>query len=104
MITAKAVMSVALVAILILITVALIKRSRLITSRLDLDDLLIGEDGKLSKAAAVMMGAFALTSWVIIYMTLNDKLTEGYFLAYIGVWATPTVTKLIVNRPLVKGA
>lgn len=81
------------------VTWSLLRRSKLIDSKLELDDLLLGDDDKLSKAAAVMMGAFLLTSWCILYLTLTGKLTEGYFMAYLGAWVAPTVTKLIVNRP-----
>lgn len=90
-------------ALLALIVVALgwglMRRNKLVSSAIDLDDLLLGEDGKLSKAAAVMMGAFVLTSWIMIKLTLTDKLTEGYFMAFLGAWVAPTVTRLIVNRP-----
>jgi hypothetical protein len=75
-------------------------RSRSGASAINLDDLLLGEDGKVSKAAAVMMGSFAGTTWVIVYLTLCDKLTEGYFAAYLAAWVAPTVTKLIVNKPV----
>ena len=75
-------------------------RSRSGASAINLDDLLLGEDGKVSKAAAVMMGSFAGTTWVIVYLTLCDKLTEGYFAAYLAAWVAPSVTKLIVNKPV----
>jgi hypothetical protein len=74
---------------------SLIRRSRSDQSGINLDDLLLGEDGKISKAAAVMLGSFVMTSWVIVYLTLTNKLTEGYFGAYLLAWVSPTVTKLI---------
>lgn len=83
----------------LLILWSLLRKSKLITSKIDLDDLLLGDDGKLSKAAAVMMGAFLLTSWGMAYMWLAKMMTEGYFGAYLLAWVSPTVTKLIVNRP-----
>jgi hypothetical protein len=66
-------------------------------SLINLEDLLLGDDGKVSKAAAVMLGSFLLSSWLIIYLALTAKLTEGYFTIYVGAWVIPTVTKLIVN-------
>lgn len=67
-------------------------------SKLNLEDLLLGEDGRLSKAAAVMMGAFALTTWLMAYLALTGKMTEGYLAIYVGAWIAPTVTTLI-KRP-----
>lgn len=97
--TLKLLMMVALAMLIVALLVSLRSRDRCTSSRISLDDLLLGEDGRLSKAAAVMLGAFALTSWAIAYLALNDKLTEGYFSAYLAAWVAPTVTRLIVNRP-----
>lgn len=88
-------MIVVLALAVLLIMWALERRSRSAKSRIDLDDLLLNEDGKMSKAAAVMFGSFALTTWVIVFLTLNGKLTEGYFAAYITAWVAPVVVKLI---------
>lgn len=95
----KVLMAVALALAVSLIAWSLLKRHKLAVSRIDLDDLLLGDDGKLSKAAAVMMGAFAVTSWLMVYLALNDKMTEGYLTAYLAAWVAPTVTRLITNRP-----
>lgn len=87
-----------LVFVLIALLYSLVRRDRSASSNIDLEDLLIGEDGRFSKAAAVMLGSFLLTSWVIVYLTLQGKLTEGYFTAYIGAWVVPTVVKLISSK------
>lgn len=81
--------------VVLLIIWTLIRRSRSATSGIDLDDLLLGDDGKVSKAAAVMFGAFGLTTWVIIYLTINDKLSDSYFTAYLAAWVAPTVARII---------
>lgn len=62
-------------------------------------DLLMGDDGKASKAAHVMFGAFFITSWVIVYEALTGKLDPLVFGAYIAAWVAPAVTKLIVGNP-----
>ncbi len=89
----------AFVGCLIFIVRSLIQRSRNIASGFNLDDLLIGDDGKASKTAAVMFGSFGVTSWVIVYLALEEKLTEGYFGAYIAAWVVPIVTKIIKGSP-----
>jgi hypothetical protein len=80
---------------LLLVMWALERRDRNTASKILLDDLLIGEDGKMSKAAAVMFGSFALTTWTIVYLTINDKLTETYFGAYLAAWVAPSVARII---------
>lgn len=63
----------------------------------DLRDLLM-ENGKVSKAACVMMGAFAATTWQFIYYTLNGKMTEGYLGIYVAAWIAPVVARLVSNN------
>lgn len=95
----KIAMIVVLAVIIIAIAFMLIKRDRSVLSQLNLEDLLLGEDGKMSKAASVMMGAFAMTTWLMVYLTLNAKMTEGYLAIYVGAWIAPTVTRLIMVKP-----
>lgn len=85
----------ALALIVLLLARTLRNRNKDQTSAISLDDLLLGDDGKMSKAAIVMLGSFGLTSWVILYLTLNDKLTDIIFGAYLTAWVVPTVAKLI---------
>jgi hypothetical protein len=70
------------------------RRSRSNASAFRFDDLLT-EDGKTSKAACVMFGAFALSTWILIFLTINEKITEGYFGAYLAAWVGPAVAKII---------
>ena len=95
----KIFMAVALMVVIVSIITVLIRRDRSSVSAINLEDLLIGDDGKLSKAAAVMMGAFAMTTWLMVYMTLGGKMTEGYLAIYVGAWIAPTVTRLFVSKP-----
>lgn len=81
--------------ILLLILWGLERRNKNSHSKINLDDLLIGDDGKASKAAFVMHGSFIVTSWVIVYQALNKTLTDLTFGAYLAAWVTPTVARLI---------
>lgn len=69
----------------------------------DLRDL-ITENGRLSKGACVMMGAFGATTWQFIYFTLNGKMTEGYEVIYVAAWITPVVARLISREPTPQSA
>lgn len=64
---------------------------------------LILEGGKLSKIAVCFMSAFLVTTWVIIYITLAGKLTEGYFIAYGGMWVTALVARVVSVKPTPPG-
>ena len=66
----------------------------------DVFDLLM-EHGRLSKVACVFLGSFLATTWIIVRLTIDGKLTEGYFGAYGAMWVAPIVAKLIgpTERP-----
>lgn len=61
--------------------------------RLDLFDLVMS-DGRLSRLAVAFMLTLGVTSWVVIRLALDSKLTEGYFTAYGAMWVAPIVAKL----------
>lgn len=88
-----------LVALLVLlaILVSLRRAHNDPTSTFDLRDLLM-ENGRVSKAAAVMMGSFAATTWAFIYLTLAGKLTEGLFGLYAATWIAPVISRLIKSN------
>lgn len=94
---AKYVMPAVLVLLVVTIARTLLRRDKDGASKINLEDLLLGDDGKLSKAAIVMLGAFAMTTWMMVYLTLTGKMTEGYFTAYSAAWIAPVVVRLIVN-------
>jgi preprotein translocase subunit SecG len=94
----KLIAGLALLAVILIISWMLHRRDRDQASQLNLEDLLIGDDGRLSKAAAVMMGAFGLTTWLMVYLALTGKMTEGYLAIYVGAWIAPTVA-VIIKRP-----
>jgi len=42
-----------------------------------------------------MGGSFIVTSWIVIFQTLNKTLSDLTFAAYVGAWVVPAVTVLI---------
>lgn len=96
----KLIMGLVLAVIGLLLLRGILKRDRNMTSRINIEDLLIGPDGKVSKSAAIMIGSFIITSWMMVYMTMGDKMTEGYFTAYLAAWVIPFVTYLIKGQPV----
>ena len=82
---------------LALIALTLRRSNANAASKFSLDDLLLGDDGKASKAAAWAHGAFFFTTWMMIFLTLREKMSEGYLAIYVAAWITPTVTRLVKN-------
>ena len=55
---------------------------------------LIMENGRLSRLACIFIASFGVSSWVIIRLTLDGKMTEGLFTAYCLAWVAPIIAKL----------
>ena len=90
----KLLMVAALLLLLLLIARTLHKRDKSLASKLNLEDFLLGEDGKISKVAGLAWGAFGATTWLMVFLALQNKMTEGYFGLYLTAWVAPTITKL----------
>lgn len=63
-----------------------------------LTDLIL-ENGRVSRGAVVMMGAFAATTWFFVYYALIGKMTEGYFGLYSAAWIAPVVARMLSGAP-----
>ena len=59
----------------------------------DLFDLIM-ENGRVSKVAVAFMVTLAVTSWILLRLTLDGKLTEAYFGAYGAFWIAPIIARL----------
>ena len=55
---------------------------------------LIMENERVSKRAFAFMVALCITSWIVIRLTLDGKMSDGYFIAYGGMWVAPIVAGL----------
>lgn len=64
----------------------------------DLTDLLM-EGGHVSKTAVFLCGSYILTTWMMMRLTINGKMTEGYFSIYIGAWIAPILVKILKGDP-----
>ena len=61
---------------------------------------LIMENGRVSKLACVFLGSFGVTSWIMVRLTLDGKMTEGYLTAFGALWIIPITAKLFSPAPL----
>lgn len=56
-------------------------------------DLLM-ENGRVSKVSCLVMGSFAVTTWIMVSLTLTGRQTEGYFTIYGAVWVAPLLARM----------
>ena len=47
---------------------------------------LIAIDGKLNERKITRFGAWIVSTWGFVYLIIDDKFTEWYFLGYMGAW------------------
>lgn len=57
-------------------------------------DLLM-ENQRVSKVSCLVMGAFFVTSWIMVDLQANAHMTEGYLGLYAGAWVAPLIARLM---------
>lgn len=55
---------------------------------------LILENGRVSRLACVFLACFGILSWIMVRLTTENKMTEGYFMGYAGACFAPIIAKL----------
>lgn len=60
---------------------------------------LIMDQGRISKMAFAFITTLGVTSWIMIRLTVEGKLSEGYFTGYGLMWVAPLVAKLFSAPP-----
>jgi len=80
---------------LLLIVVSVWKAHRDPAIRLNVFDLLIGDDGRISKTSCVFMGSWAALTYVFVGLYFRDKITDTLFAAYGAVCFAPLITKML---------
>ena len=53
------------------------------------------QNGRVSRVACLVMGAFFVTSWIMIDLQAHGKMTEGYMGLYAGAWVAPLIASLM---------
>lgn len=59
---------------------------------------LVMNKGRVDKIAVAFMLVLGVTTWVIIDLQVNGKLTEGYLTVYGGMWVAPLLAKVAFNK------
>ena len=55
---------------------------------------LIMENGRISRLACVFIGTWLVHSWIMIRLTIDGKMSDGYFTSYGAIWAAPIIAKM----------
>lgn len=61
-------------------------------------DLLM-ENGRVSRLACVFMGSWVLLTWIMVRLTIDGKMTDGYFTSYAVSCFAGIVAKLFATQP-----
>ena len=61
-------------------------------------DLLM-EGGRVGRLACAFMATLVVTSWIMVRLTLDGKMTEGFMIGYAGAWVAPIIAKLFSQQP-----
>lgn len=61
---------------------------------------LIMDNGRVSRIACVFLGSFLVFSWIMVRLTLDGKMSEGYIGLYGGTFVAPILAKLFAPAPL----
>lgn len=86
-----------LAAVIIGIAISVYKMHQDANSRFNVLDLLM-EGGRTSRIATAFMVALVATTWVFIKLAVDGKMTEGYMLAFGGMWVTPIVSRMFATN------
>ena len=79
-----------------LVVVSLWRSHRKPGNDFDLLDLLL-ENGRVSRLAAAFAVALAITSWLMLKLAVDGKMTEGYLGIYGGLWITPIISRMFAT-------
>jgi hypothetical protein len=72
-------------------------------SKIDLKDL-ICKDGHLDEKKFTRFGAWIVSTWGFVYMILDAKFTEWYFVGYMGMWVGNAIFDKYLNNKNNAGA
>jgi len=58
---------------------------------------IIMEHGRVSRIACVFMAAFFVHSWIMIKLTFDGKMSEGYLTIYGATWVAPILSVILAG-------
>lgn len=82
---------------LVMFTVALVAAHFNKTTEFSVVKLTFYDNGNISASTARLNGAFLVTAWAFIWLTLSDKLTEWYVAAFLTAWVVDKINSRITK-------
>ena len=67
-------------------------------SRIDLKDLICSE-GKLDEKKFVRFGAWIVSTWGFVYLIVEERFSEWYFMGYMAAWVGNAIFDKYLNKP-----
>ena len=67
-------------------------------SNIDLKDL-ICNNGKLDEKKFVRFGAWIVSTWGFVYLIVEERFSEWYFMGYMAAWVGNAILDKYVNKP-----
>jgi hypothetical protein len=98
--TAKNTMAIMLLLLITIVVWVMIAMTRNQNDTFDLRDL-ITRNGKLDEKKFTRFGAWVVSTWGFVYLLINEseKLSEWYFIGYMGAWVVNAIFDKYVNKP-----
>ena len=59
---------------------------------------LVLQNGRFDRVAVVFLAAFGVTTWLMVDLEINGKMTEGYLGLYAAAWVGPLVAKVVFGQ------
>lgn len=73
-------------------------KSRDARSKIEMSDL-VTIDGKLNDRKFQRLGAWIVSTWGFVYLITIDKLSEWYFIGYMGAWVANALIGKMIKDP-----
>lgn len=67
-------------------------------SRIDLKDLICSEN-KLDEKKFVRFGAWIVSTWGFVYLIVEERFSEWYFMGYMAAWVGNAIFDKYLNKP-----
>lgn len=67
------------------------------SSDFNLFDLLM-EGGRVSRIAVAFMVTLIVTSWIMLKLAIDGKMTEGYLVSYGAMWVAPIIARMFATN------
>lgn len=95
--TVKTTLSLLLALLMLIAVLTMIAMHRNPNDTFDIKDL-VSKDGKLDEKKFTRFGAWVVSTWGFVYLIVNDKLSEWYFIGYMGAWVANAIFDKYVNK------